>query len=54
MPLGSTNGGRLGGPLLFGEGGATSLADQPSAGELITGTYATYHGPIELMVPQLA
>lgn len=25
-----------------------------TAGELITGTYATYHGPIDLMVPTLA
>ena len=50
------NSGRLGAPLLFGDGGGAGLAisQQPQAGELITGTYATYHGPIDLMVPQLA
>ena len=31
-----------------------SVPDQPSSGELITGTYATYHGPIDLMVPQIS
>ena len=55
MPLNSSNGGRLGGPLLFGEGVAASGLPEPSqAGELISGTYATYHGPIEMMVPTLA
>ena len=48
----------MGGPLaLFGDNGGVggaAIPDTPSAGELITGTYATYHGPIDLMVPQLA
>ena len=53
MPLGGSSG-RLGGPLLFGNAGGAVLPDAPSAGELVSGTYTTYHGPIDLMVPQLA
>ena len=38
--------------LNIGDAGGNSAASQP--GELISGTYATYHGPIDLMTPQLS
>lgn len=52
-PLDSGKLGFFGNPLRIGED-AGGLQEGPSGGELISGAYSTYHGPIDLMVPQLS